>query len=198
MSPTLPVSLPTILVDSKYDGININRCFYDLVYLGHFLPPNLSLISIRSLIYTLKSLIFMPLFFIRLPLFSQLTWVYIQILSPFVTKESAHAMHKGGGGGWGHTGGKTYYADLHAKIFWCVIYWDKPRPNPGSHSISWLRRVLWRQDMWIMQEYNLATAVEIQTLTHPHTCERGSSILFNKSTQIFKYDKGFLPKHAIY
>ena len=87
------------------------------------------------------------------------------------------------GGGRGYVGGKKYYVGVRTKLFWRPIYCAKPRTNPGSQSGSRPRRVLVRQAPWIMQEYELTTVIVIHLLTHPQTCDRGSSS-FSAMSQI--------------
>ena len=57
------------------------RC-YLIVYVGHFWPPNFSLIYVWSLLYTMNSLIFTPIFSLYLPLWRKRSWVGLCILSP--------------------------------------------------------------------------------------------------------------------
>ena len=90
-----------------------------------------------------------------------------------IAKESERAMRKWGGGGY--SDGKSFCAGVRAKLLWCTVYCTKPRPDPESHPGSWSWRVLGRQSMRIMREYDLVTAIEIRTFTQPHTFERSSS-----------------------
>ena len=79
-----------------------------------------------------------------------------------------------GGEGRGHIGG-SLFARVRAKLFWCVIYCNNPRPNPESQTGSRSRRGLGRRYLQIMREYALMTAIEIWLLTHIRMCEMGSS-----------------------
>ena len=63
-----------------------------------------------------------------------------------------------------------------AKLFWRYIYCANPRRDLDSQSSSLSWRGFRRKDTWIICDYNLATAIAIRLLTHPHTCEMISSI----------------------
>ena len=93
--------------------------------------------------------------------------VGIHRLSESVSMERAHVLHKQGGGG--HTGGKKYYPGVHMKLLWYVIYCTKPMPDIGTCSRSRFRGGLGRKYPRIMQEYDLATVIEIRPLIHPCT-----------------------------
>ena len=43
-------------------------CYCVIVYVGYFWPPDFGLISVQPLPYTPKSLLFIPIYFLRLPL----------------------------------------------------------------------------------------------------------------------------------
>ena len=43
-------------------------CYFVIVYVGHFWPPNVGPLSVQSLIYMPISLIFTPIYFFRMPL----------------------------------------------------------------------------------------------------------------------------------
>ena len=47
---------------------------------------------------------------------------------------------------------QRYFADVHKKLFWIVIYCAKPRNNPGSNSGSWSLRGPRRQYPRTIQE----------------------------------------------
>ena len=79
---------------------------------------------------------------------------------------------------WGGEEGVTkvviFCVGVRATLFWSAIYCTKPRANTGSHFGSLYLRGMGRWFMRIMQEYNLATAIEIITFTQLCTCESGS------------------------
>ena len=82
-----------------------------IVYFGHFWPPDLSLISVLSLIFP-------PIFPLRLPLFQKCIWVGLRILSPVRGQgERAHNTRKRGGLRRGHVGGEKYYTGVRKKLF---------------------------------------------------------------------------------
>ena len=85
-------------------------------------------------------------------------------------------LNRDGWGGQGRAGGEKYSADMRTKLLCITIYCVKPRPDIGSQFGSWSHRVLWRKSMWIMCEYDLATANTIHKLTQPCTCEMVSSV----------------------
>ena len=81
-----------------------------------------------------------------------------------------------GWGGWGHVGSDCFCASVHAKLSWRAICCTNLRPNPEAQSGSWYFRGLGRRDPWIMQEYDLATAISMWLMNHPRMREMGSSI----------------------
>ena len=87
--------------------MNSKRRYCVIVYVGHFGPPNFGPISVRSLLYMMKYLI----------LLQYISSAFHCWLSTFVAMGSAHAVRTLGGGGWGHTGSKTYFADARAELF---------------------------------------------------------------------------------
>ena len=79
---------------------------------------------------------------------------------------------KKGGNGW--AGGKCFCTVVCAELLWLTIYCSKTSTNTGYQSGSWSLRGLWRQDLRIMKEYDLTTAIAIRPLTQLRTCEMGS------------------------
>ena len=90
-----------------------------IVYVGHFWPPSFGLISVQSLIYTPKCLIFTLIYFLRLPPLFVSICVYGE-LAQYANK-----------GGRGHVGGKKSFADVRAELLWQAIYCAKTRPDTG-------------------------------------------------------------------
>ena len=78
----------------------------------------------------------------------------------------------------GDAGSKNAFVGVRTKLFWRAIYFFKPRKNHRSQSSSLSCRGIGRQNMQIMQEYNLMTTIVIRTLTQPRMCERGFSSFF--------------------
>ena len=74
--------LPLLLNKTLYNTIYIiesRHCV--IVYVSHFLPPNLRLVSFRSLLYMMNYLIFMPALPLNLPPYRKTMWVGLRILS---------------------------------------------------------------------------------------------------------------------
>ena len=63
------------------------------------------------------------------------------------------------GGGRGHTGGRKYFADVRAELFWNAIYFTNPRPNSGYQSRSCSHRGLGSRYLQIIREYELVTTI---------------------------------------
>ena len=101
-------------------------------------------------LYTPISLIFTPKYFLRLP--------------PLVFSARGLGEHAGSAkmrGGGGHTDGKKYFPDEHAKLFWCTIYCANPRPNARSQPGYCSHRGLLIKAPRIICEYDLANTISI-------------------------------------
>ena len=83
---------------------------------------------------------------------------------------------KEGGGMWGLEIKRNNFAWVGMEIFWHAIYFANPNTEPESQYLSLSCKGFGRRDLHIIQEYDLATAIEIRPLTQTHTCEMGSSI----------------------
>ena len=73
------------------------------------------------------------------------------------------------------------FARACKKLLWRTIHCANTIYLPDFQSGSLSCRGLWRQDIWIIQEYNLAITIKIRPLTQPHTCKMGSSLFASMS-----------------
>ena len=87
-----------------------------------------------------------------------------------------------------------FCSSLRVKLFSHKMYCAKLSPGSESQSGSWYRRGLGRWDPRIMRDYDLVTVVAISQLTHPHTCEMGSSIFSAMSRlKLVSTERGSFP-----
>ena len=107
-------------------------------------------------------------------------WVPVEILHS-ITNDGVCEMRGRGGEMAGSFRWQTDYAGVRAKIFWHKIHCTNLRPDPKYQYGSRYRRVMGRQALHIMQEYNLVTYISICLLTQPCTYEMGSSNFFAMS-----------------
>ena len=150
-------------------------------------PPKFCPMSVQSLIYTLKSLLFMP----KSLLFT-LIYVFLVSIVPVtysggssynVSSSEPMTAHvqsgdKGGGAHWWR-----FFTSLHTKLFWHAIYCAKPRTNTKSQYVSWFLRALQRGPLGLMRYFYLVIAMAIQTLTH--TCTYGiGSLRFSAMSKL--------------
>ena len=84
---------------------------------------------------------------------------------------------KGGAGVGAKPGGRwKSFLRVYTKLFWRAIYCANPRPKNNFRSGTLSPRVLGRLSPRIICEYNIATAIVIQPLIHPHMYKMGSYI----------------------
>ena len=125
-----------------------------IVYVSHFWLPDFGPISVRSLLYTPKYLLFTLAYFLRLLL-----------LVFYVRELGEHARDvKIRGGGRGHMGGKKLFADVRTESLRKAIYCAKPRIDAKSQSRLRSHRGLRSQAPRIICEYDLATTIAIWPL----------------------------------
>ena len=74
-----------------------------------------------------------------------------------------------GSNGW-------FCAGMRETMFAQEIYCANPNPEPNSHSISWVHKILAIQSLWSILEYDIMTVIVIRPLTPPLTCKICSSI----------------------
>ena len=144
MSHSLTNKLICQLLSKVIDIINKRR-YYVIVYVGYLWPPDFGLISVRSLLYTQKSLLLLR----NISSFWY-CWCYSS-----VALEIMRAVWKWRGGG-GYTGVEKSFVDVHARLLWRAIYSAKPRPDAGSQSGSrssrglggWFPRIILSKTLW--------------------------------------------------
>ena len=109
-------------------------------------PPWFRPISVRSMLYTPKSLFLRqspcsvcqnPNFYANIYLFgflcpSNVHWWVLVVIPQSVTNDSTCMIRGRGVGGRGHVVSEKVFASVLAKLFWHTIYCAKPRPNPES------------------------------------------------------------------
>ena len=127
-----------------------------IFYVGHFQYLHFGPISVKSLIFTLTSLIFTPNFFSPYPI---------------VCCCALGARMRGGGGVVWLAKILRIRAQNYSGTRFNVST-QGPMPGPSS----WSLRGLVSQALWIMRKCNLATAIEIRTFIHPLMCKMGLSI----------------------
>ena len=146
-------------------------------------PPEFCPISVRSQIYTPKSLLYMMKSLLLCPKICLFgfhcvsnirEWVLVRRLWS-LDNDGACAMCGRGEGGRGQVGDRNFFASVRAKLFWCAIYCANPKPDPKSQSGSQSCRGMERRAPQIMQEFDLTNAITIHLLTNPRTCEMGPS-----------------------
>ena len=113
----------------------IIRCYCVIIYVSHFWSLDIFPISVQSLFYMMKSLIFTHKFLLFTLIYifcfslcRKIMWLVTIYCLWLVYNYRLHSMC-GWGGGWGHVDVKKLYASVHEILFWRANFWrqDKAR-----------------------------------------------------------------------